>query len=79
MDDDGWSEHQCINLKSCLESLPQYSGRELLDFRFRWIQFSGRDNFWIDEFMLLTGLQTPGGEHLILVIILLYSPECYCT
>ena len=63
MDDDGWSAHQCINLRTCLESLPAYSGSDLYDFRFRWIQFSDRVDFWIDEFILMSGLQNVGGEH----------------
>ena len=63
MDDDGWSEHQCINLRSCLESLPALSGNDLHELRLRWVHFNIRADFWIDEFVLLSGLQNIGGEH----------------
>ena len=67
MNDDGWSVHQCINLRTCLESLPAYSGSDLYEFRFRWIEFVERDDFWIDEFILMTGLQNVGGEHFLYI------------
>ena len=73
MDDanDGWYQHQCVELRSCLVSIvrnwPEYRDEdiipELRDLRLRWLQFSAEEQFWIDEFTIISGLQDIEGEY----------------
>ena len=64
--DDGWTEHQCFDLNSCL--VDKYDGTVLHNLRFSWLQFDGATNFWIDEFILIdismTGFGNYEGEHI---------------
>ena len=56
---DGWTEHQCFDLKSCLEE--KYAERVLYQLKFRRLEFGNRDSFSVDEFILIDTSMTGFG------------------
>ena len=60
--DDGWTEHQCFDLSSCLVDM--YDTTTLHNIIFSRLQFDNAANFWIDEFILVTGLGNYKGENI---------------